>query len=292
MTTGTMTTHTLNVSGATLTYDVRRNDTSAEPILVLIGSPMGAAGFGTLSQHFSDRTVVTYDPRGVERSVITDPTSPVTPEVHADDVHRLIQSIGGGPVDLFASSGGAVNALPLVTKHPEDVRTLIAHEPPLASILPDREHAMAAARAVHETYQDSGWGAGMAHFIAVTSHQGPFTAEIAELPPPDPAMFGMPTEDDGSRTDPMLGQNMITCTHYEPDFDALRSASTRIVVAAGEESEGQMASRGALAVAERLGTKPVIFPSDHGGFLGGEYGQTGKPDAFAAKLRAVLTARV
>jgi pimeloyl-ACP methyl ester carboxylesterase len=287
-----MTTHTLNVSGATLTYDVRRNDTSAEPILVLIGSPMGAAGFGTLSQHFSDRTVVTYDPRGVERSVITDPTSPVTPEVHADDVHRLIQSIGGGPVDLFASSGGAVNALPLVTKHPEDVRTLIAHEPPLASILPDREHAMAAARAVHETYQDSGWGAGMAHFIAVTSHQGPFTAEIAELPPPDPAMFGMPTEDDGSRTDPMLGQNMITCTHYEPDFDALRSASTRIVVAAGEESEGQMASRGALAVAERLGTKPVIFPSDHGGFLGGEYGQTGKPDAFAAKLRAVLTARV
>ena len=294
MTTGTtpMTTHTLNVAGAILTYDVRPNDTSAEPILVLIGSPMGAAGFGTLSQHFSDRTVVTYDPRGVERSVITDPTSPVTPEVHADDVHRLIQSIGGGPVDLFASSGGAVNALPLVTKHPEDVRTLIAHEPPLASILPDREHAMAAARAVHETYQDSGWGAGMAHFIAVTSHQGPFTAEIAELPPPDPAMFGMPTEDDGSRTDPMLGQNMITCTHYEPDFDALRSASTRIVVAAGEESEGQMASRGALAVAERLGTKPVIFPSDHGGFLGGEYGQTGKPDAFAAKLRAVLTARV
>jgi pimeloyl-ACP methyl ester carboxylesterase len=287
-----MTTHTLNVAGAILTYDVRPNDTSAEPILVLIGSPMGAAGFGTLSQHFSDRTVVTYDPRGVERSVITDLTRPVTPEVHADDVHRLIQSIGGGPVDLFASSGGAVNALPLVTKHPEDVRTLIAHEPPLASILPDREHAMAAARAVHETYQDSGWGAGMAHFIAVTSHQGPFTAEIAELPPPDPAMFGMPTEDDGSRTDPMLGQNMITCTHYEPDFDALRSASTRIVVAAGEESEGQMASRGALAVAERLGTKPVIFPSDHGGFLGGEYGQTGKPDAFAAKLRAVLTARV
>jgi pimeloyl-ACP methyl ester carboxylesterase len=294
VTTGTtpMTTHTLNVSGATLTYDVRPNDTSAEPILVLIGSPMGAAGFGTLSQHFSDRTVVTYDPRGVERSVITDPTSPVTPEVHADDVHRLIQSIGGGPVDLFASSGGAVNALALVTKHPEDVRTLIAHEPPLASILPDGEHAMAAARAVHETYQDSGWGAGMAHFIALTSHQGPFTAEIAELPPPDPAMFGMPTEDDGSRTDPMLGQNMITCTHYEPDFDALRSASTRIVVAAGEESEGQMASRGALAVAERLGTNPVIFPSDHGGFLGGEYGQTGKPDAFAAKLRAVLIARV
>src|SRR5215213_875243 len=193
-----------------------------------------------------------------------------------------------GSVDLFATSGGAVNALALVAKHPQDVRTLVAHEPPLASILPDREHALAAARAVHETYQRSGWGAGMAHFIAVSSHQGPFTAEIAAQPGPDPAMFGLPAEDDGSRTDPMLGQHMITSTHYEPDFDAL--ASARIVLAAGEESEGQMTSRGAIAVAERLGTKPVIFPSHHGGFLAGEYGQTGQPDAFAAKLREVLAA--
>jgi pimeloyl-ACP methyl ester carboxylesterase len=284
-----MTTHTLDVPGATLTYDVRRNEASTERILLLIGSPMGAAGFGTLSQHFSDRTVVTYDPRGVERSVKADPASPVTPDVHADDLHRLIQAIGGGPVDLFASSGGAVNALALVSKHPEDVRTLVAHEPPLASILPDREHAMAATRAVQETYQRSGWGAGLAHFIALTSHRGPFTAEVASQPAPDPAMFGMPTEDDGSRTDPLLGQNLITSTHYGPDF-ALRSASTRIVIAAGEESEGQLANRGAFAAAERLGTKPVSFPSDHGGFLGGEYGQTGKPDTFATKLREVLAA--
>ena len=282
------TTHTLDVPGATLTYDVRGNDASTEPILLLIGAPMGAAGFGTLSQHFSDRTVVTYDPRGSERSLKTDPTSPVTPEVHADDLHRLIQAIAGEPVDLFASSGGAVNALALVSKHSEDVRTLVAHEPPLASILPDREHAMAAARAVQETYQRSGWGAGLAHFITLTSHRGPFTAEVASQPAPDPATFGLPTEDDGSRTDPLLGQHLITSTHYEPDFDALRSASTRIVLAAGEESEGQMTSRGAIAVAERLGTRPVSFPSDHGGFLGGEYGQTGKPDAFAAKLREVL----
>jgi pimeloyl-ACP methyl ester carboxylesterase len=230
---------------------------------------------------------VTYDPRGVERSVKSDPASPVTPDVHADDLHRLIQAIGG-PVDLFASSGGAVNALALVSKHPEDVRTLVAHEPPLASVLPDREHALAANRAVQETYQRRGWGAGMAHFIAVSSHRGPFTAEVAGQPAPDPAMFGMPTEDDGSRADPLLGQNMITSIDYEPDFDALRSASTRIVMAAGEESKGQLPSRGAVAVAERLGAKPVSFPSDHGGFLGGEYGQTGDPDAFAAKLREEL----
>jgi pimeloyl-ACP methyl ester carboxylesterase len=285
------TTRTLDVPGAKLTYDVRGGGSGDDPVLFLIGSPMGAAGFGSLAGHFTDRTVMTYDPRGVERSEKTDPMSPATPDDHADDLHRLIQELGAGPVDLFASSGGAVNALALVARYPEDVRTLVAHEPPLASVLPDRENAMAAARAIHETYNRSGWGAGMAHFIAVVSHKGEFPDDYAQQPAPDPAMFGMPTEDDGSRTDMMLGSNMVTCTHYEPDFDALRAASTRIVIAAGAESDGEMACRGAFAVAERLGTEPVMFPSGHGGFLGGEYGQMGDPDAFAAKLREVLNSQ-
>ncbi len=289
-TTAQPTTRTLDVPGADLAYDIRPNEASTEPILMLIGSPMGAGGFATLAGHFPDRTVVTYDPRGSERSTLKEPGSRVAPEEHADDLHRIIQALGGGPVDLFASSGGAVNALALVATHPRDVRTLVAHEPPLASILPDREHALAVCRAIHDTYQRSGSGAGMAHFIVVVGHRGPFTAEDAGQPAPDPAMFGMPAEDDGSRSDTMLGQSIITTTHYEPDFDALRAASTRIVLAAGAESEGEMANRGAHAVAERLGTEPVIFPSHHGGFLGGEYGQAGDPDAFAARLREVLAA--
>ena len=283
------TTSTLDAPGATLTYDVRRSDESTEPPLFLIGSPMGAAGFGTLAGFFADRTLITYDPRGSERSTKADPSTESTPDQHADDLHRIIQAVGG-PVDLFASSGGAVNALALVAKHPEDVRTLVAHEPPLASVLPDRENAKATVRAINASYRRGGSNAGMAHFIAVVSHRGEFPDGFAEQPAPDPAMFGMPTDDDGSRDDVMLAQNIITCTHYEPDFDALRAASTRVVLAAGEGSAGEMANRGAHAVAERLGTEPVIFPSDHGGFLGGEYGQTGDPGAFAPKLRAVLAA--
>jgi pimeloyl-ACP methyl ester carboxylesterase len=281
------TTRTLEAPGATLTYDVRPGPTRA-PALFLIGSPMGAGGFGTLASHFGDRTVVTYDPRGVERSVKADPASPSTPEQHADDLHRIIAALGTGPVDLFASSGGAVNALALVANHPDDVRILVAHEPPLASVLPDSDNAKAAVRAIRDSYQRGGFGAGMAHFMAITSHRGPLPDDIASQPAPDPASFGMPTEDDGSRTDVMLAQNIIGTTHYEPDFDALRAASTRIVVAAGAESEGEMANRGAYAVAERLGTEVVVFPSHHGGFLGGEYGWPGEPDAFAAKLREVL----
>jgi pimeloyl-ACP methyl ester carboxylesterase len=287
------TTHTLDVPGATLTYDVRNADSGNAPVLVLIGSPMGAGGFVTLAGHFPDRTVVTYDPRGVERSTKDDPASPSTPEEHADDLHRILANVmadlDAGAVDLFASSGGAVNALALVAKHPEQVRTLVAHEPPLASILPDREGALAACRAIHDTYQHSGFGAGMAQFIVAVSHRGPMDAAFASQPAPDPAMFGMPADDDGTRTDALLGQNIVSSTHYEPDFEALRAASTRIVIAAGTESEGQMGYRGAVAAAERLGTTPVRFPSDHGGFLGGEYGQAGEPDAFAAKLREVLS---
>jgi hypothetical protein len=116
------------------------------------------------------------------------------------------------------------------------------------------------------------------------------TGHTLDVPGADPAMFGLPNEDDGSRTDPLLGQNLIPCTHHEPDFDPLRMASTRTIMAAGAESDGQLASRSAFAVAESLGTRRVILPGDHGGFFGGEYGYTGEPDAFAEKLREVLTA--
>jgi pimeloyl-ACP methyl ester carboxylesterase len=285
------TTRTLNVPGATLTYDIRRNATTTQPVLLLIGSPMAATGFATLGSHFADRTVVTYDPRGAERSEKTDPASPSTPAEHADDLHRLIQALDAGPVDLFASSGGAVNALALVERHPEQVRTLVAHEPPLFQTLPDHEAALAAARDIHATYMRSGFGAGMAKFIALVQHKGPVPADWVDQPAPDPAMFGLPTADDGSRTDVLLGQNMTSSTHYAADFDALRRASTRVIIAAGTESQGELANRGAYAVAERLGTTPVIFPSHHGGFLGGEYGQAGDPDAFAAQLRQVLSDR-
>jgi pimeloyl-ACP methyl ester carboxylesterase len=282
------TTSTLDAPGAVLTYDVRPVTSSTFPALLMIGSPMGAGGFATLAGHFTDRTVITYDPRGVERSTKADPATQSTPDQHAGDLSRILTELDLGPVDLFASSGGAVNALALVAKHPEQVRTLVAHEPPLASLLPDSKGAMALTEAIGDTYQRSGFGPAMAQFIVAVSHEGEITPEFAAQPAPDPAMFGLPAEDDGNRTDPLLFQNITTCTHYQPDFDALRVASTRIVMAAGVGSGETMAARGARAVAGRLGTETVSFPSDHGGFLGGEYGQAGDPDAFAAKLREVL----
>ncbi|HEY6056900.1 MAG TPA: alpha/beta hydrolase [Candidatus Limnocylindrales bacterium] len=290
MTTTTIepTTRTLDVPGATLAYDVRRNDASTEPILLLIGSPMGAAGFSTLASHFTDRTVVTYDPRGSERSHRTDGIPENTPAEHADDLHRLIEVIADEPVEIFASSGGAVNALELVSRHPDQVRTLVAHEPPAWDGLPDRDAALAAALDLHTTYMRSGFGPAMAKFIALTSVQGPIPEGWTELPAPDPAAFGLPNNDDGKRDDPLFRQNMVAGANWKPPYEALRGASTRIVLGVGEESSQTLTGRATAAIADRLGLAPVTFPSHHGGFLGGESGYPGKPVEFAAKLREVL----
>ncbi|HSL76837.1 MAG TPA: alpha/beta hydrolase [Candidatus Limnocylindrales bacterium] len=284
-------TRTLSVPGATLTYDVRESESTTEPTLVLIGSPMGAGGFPSLAAHFPDRRIVTYDPRNNgERSPADDPSVPITAQVQADDVHAVIEAVGGGPVDMFATSGGAIVSLALVAKYPGDVRTLVAHEPPFASLVPDREQALAASRAIYDAYQAKGAGAGMGKFMQIVMHGGEFTPEVVAAPGFDPAMMGMPAgEDDGVRTDLMLAHNVLYLTSFEPDFDALKRAPTRIVLAVGEDSNGNLAQRGGEAAAERLGSEAVTVPGDHGGFMGGEYGQPpGKPAEFAAKLREVL----
>jgi pimeloyl-ACP methyl ester carboxylesterase len=281
-------THALDAPGAVLHYDVRRNDGNNQPVLLLIGSPMGATGFGILAGHFTDRTVVTYDPRGAGRSKRTDGALRSTTDEHADDLHRLISALDSGPVDIFASSGGAVNALALVAKHPEQVRTLVAHEPPAAQELPDREHVLAACADIHETYQREGLGPAMAKFIALASYAGPIPAGFADQPGPNPADFGLPAEDDGSRDDPLVGLNMPSTADYRHDFDALHAAQTHIVIGVGAQSSQMLAGRAAVAVAERLRTAPVTFPGGHDGFLRAEHGGTGGPDAFATALREVL----
>jgi pimeloyl-ACP methyl ester carboxylesterase len=281
-------TSTIDVPGATLTYDVR-GELSNQPVLLLIGSPMGASGFPTLASYFTDRTIVTYDPRGVERSVRSDGTGELSPDDHAADLVTLIETLDAGPVDIFASSGGAVNALALLARRPDLINTLVAHEPPLAGILPDATAATAAVEDIYETYQRDGMGAGMAKFIAITSFKGELPDDYTKQPAPDPAMFGLPTEDDGSRGDALIGQNLRGCTSYQPDFDALSTSADRLVVGVGAESVDELAHRGGLVVAERLGLTPAVFPSNHGGFLGNEYGMPGKPEEFATKLREVLS---
>ena len=284
------TTYTLETAEADIVYDVRGPLPTADgrPPLFMIAQPMDSTGFATLASYFPDRTVVTYDPRGLGRSARKDGRVENTPTLQAADVHAVIEALGVGPVEMFASSGGAVTALALVTAHPDDLTTLVAHEPPIIPVLPDAEAAERARAGFRDIYETKGAGAGMAAFIAMTSWRGEFTDEYFSQPAPDPAQFGMPTEDDGRRDDPLLSDRSWAITGYRPDVDALAAAPTRIVIAVGEESLGTFTGRAAVATAELLGQQPTVFPSHHGGFMGEEYGYAGQPEAFARKLREVL----
>jgi pimeloyl-ACP methyl ester carboxylesterase len=284
-------TSTLETPDVDLVYEVHPPTTAGagRPTLLLAGHPMDPRGFDTLVSYFTDRTVVAYDPRGIGRSVRKDGSDQRTPELHATDLHALIEALDAdGPVDLFASSGGAVNALALVAAHPDDVGILVAHEPPLLAYLPDAEGAFAAERAVQAAYQERGFGAGMAAFIALTAWPGQFDDAYAAQPLPDPAQFGMPTDDDGRRDDPLLSGTANAITAYRPDIAALRAAPTRVVLAAGVESREVLTGRATAALAAALGVPLTEFPSHHGGFMGGEFGYAGQPEAFAARLHEVL----
>ncbi|GAA4668533.1 alpha/beta hydrolase [Nocardioides nanhaiensis] len=286
-------THTLERDGALLAYDVHDPagplaPDPGRPPLLLVGSPMSAEGFTSLRAHFPDRVVVTYDPRGAGRSTLDPAVTATTPQDHAADVAAVLDALGLAQVQAFGSSGGAVNLLALVTARPELVSTLVAHEPPMAAFLPDRELWLEVNTELGATYRREGFGPATAAFITYVSIQGPITAEHLAAPAPDPAAFGLGTDDDGTRRDPLFGLNNASCVPYEPDLEALRAAPTRVLVACGVESRQGFTGRAAAGLAEAMGSELVVFPSHHAGFLGGEFGQQGEPEAFAARLREVL----
>ncbi|WP_312180662.1 alpha/beta hydrolase [Arthrobacter sp.] len=282
-------THVLEVPGARIVYDVAEVRKSAEPPLLLFGSPMDASGFAALAARFPDRTTVMYDPRGTGRSEAS--TIESTPELHAQDLQALAIELGSPQLDMFASSGGAVNALAFAADSGSLLGVLVVHEPPLAQILPDREAALSGIDAILQAYQESGLGPAMSRFMAYAGWQGEFPSD-GLLPAADARNPGAAEADDGVRDDPLFAGNLRTCTYFQPDFAVLRDGPASIVVGVGAASAGTMAARAAAATAGLLGTMPVTFPGGHGGFLDEEFGPgAGDPDAFAEVLRQVLDGR-
>ena len=281
------TTSTLEAPGAVLTYDVRRNADSAEPVLLLIGSPMGASGFGTLAGHFPDRTVVTYDPRGVERSTNDGPGLPVDARGarrRPAPGHRGARRRARRPVRQQRRRRQRAGP---GRPHPEDVRTLVAHEPPLAAAgAGQRVRAGRRAARSRETYQRGGMGAGDGD---VHRDRQPPGADRRRLPRAAGAGSGDVRPADARTTGrgrrPARPEHALV--HRLPA--RLRCAPRGIHPHRRRGRRGvrrpARARAAARRLAARLGIEAVEFPSDHGGFLGGEYGQSGKPDEFAAGLR-------
>jgi pimeloyl-ACP methyl ester carboxylesterase len=283
----TVSTRIVGTGDDAITYDIHGDlaEASADrPALFLFAAPMDATGLQQLADQIDDRPVITYDPRGAGRNPVG--TADISVEQHADDLHRVIAAVGVGPVDAFGSSGGAVNLLALLATHPDDVRRAVVHEPPLAHGLADRDTVLAVVADLKDTYAREGDGAAMAKFISLVMTDGQLTADYLERPAPDPAMFGMSADDDGSRTNPLL-RNMPAIIDHRIDVEKLRALGDRVIVAVGVESHEGMAARGGRAVAEAIGVTVAEFPSHHGGFTS-QPGHPGDPEGFGARLREVL----
>ncbi|HEX6444042.1 MAG TPA: alpha/beta hydrolase [Streptosporangiales bacterium] len=266
-----VTTRTLDVPGAKLYYEVR----GSGPPLLLVGSPMESMFFAGMADALAvDRTVVTYDPRGISDSSVEDPDRQVTPEDQGDDVHAIIEAVGNGPAEVFGSSGGACTGLALVSRHPGDVRTLVAHEPPITCFLPDAAEVDAIGDEVVETYRTAGSAAAFRRFMAMAGFEAPGDpGEAPQLPPPNP---------DQERNDRHFFLGLFRTTmRYRPDVEALQSVATRIVVGVGEDSGEQLPARTGRATAAAIGAPVVEFPGRHAGFLE-------RPEPFLEKLRTVL----
>ncbi|MFC7485621.1 alpha/beta fold hydrolase [Knoellia sp. CPCC 206453] len=286
-----VTTYTLERPDVDLVHDVRGPlpTVDGRPPLLMIGQPMCADGFEALAAEFPDRTVVTYDPRGLGRSTMRrDGRTDQDHEDQAADLHALVGHLGAGPVDLFASSGGALTALTWAATHPEDLVTVVAHEPPAMWALPDAEAIERASAEVATAYAEHGYGAGMAAFIRLTGWHGEFTEAYFAQPPIDPAEYGLPTEDDGSRDDPLLSKFSDGETASRPDLEALRSGPPRLVLAVGEETGHAITARTTRGVADELGLPVTMFPGHHGGFASAQGEWPGTSVEFGARLAEVL----
>ena len=266
---------TLKVPGAHLYYEVR----GSGPVLLLMpGGPADATGFRRIADELAaHHTVVTYDPRGLSRSQLEGPLDEERLiEVFADDVHRLLAAVTREKADVFASSGGAVIALDLAARHPEQLRAVVLHEPPSPTLLPDPAHVRAVMEEITATYRSAGIGPAVQIFSDLT-RSGPPPAPESE---PTPEM-----QEDTARMmgnmDIFFGPYVLAIARYEPDFAALKAASCRIVAGVGDESRGELAHEGGLGLAQRLGTQAVTFPGAHGGF-------DSHAAEFATKLREVF----
>lgn len=277
----------LTVPGAVLHLEVLGEG----PVLALVGHPMGAGDLRGLAEQLAGtRTVLLHDPRGFGSSPLDDPGQDADPDVLADDLAALVRHLDRGPADVLGSSGGAVTALAFAARHPGLARTVVAHEPPLVSALPEAEEMRARCEEVVALLHEQGPGPAFGAFMALAGFGPPPRDDADDDPRPQQAHDGPPEHQEPSEQEMAAGYRMLAhglvpiCTYPLP-VERLTGAGPRVVVAAGADSGTQLARRTAEAVAAALGTDLVDFPGDHAPFV---VSMGGDPAPFAARLREVL----
>lgn len=262
----------LTVADAELYYELRGDG----PLVVLAGAPMDADAFAPLAGLLAvDHTVLTTDPRGINRSTVRDREAPSTPRQRAADLAALVEHTGRGPAAVvLGSSGGAVSVLALAEAYPESARVMIAHEPPLLEVLPDRDDLWAGTEDMLATYETGDRRATFRKFMAVGSLELP--DEVVEM-----MAGGTPTPQEAA-DEAFQYRNMYRGTvGFRPDVARLRAAPTRLLIGIGEDSAGELCDRASRALSTTLGIEPTMFPGGHVGFAE-------DPAAFETRLRKVI----
>ncbi|WP_020502032.1 alpha/beta fold hydrolase [Sciscionella marina] len=158
---------TVDVRGAQLYYEVRGQ---GDPLLLIQGGISDAAATAQLAAELAERyQVISYDRRGISRSTAAGDV-PVTMPQHAEDAARLLEACTDRPARVLGSSIGAVIALHLAAEHPGRVATVIAHEPPLSSVLREQDRE-AELDTVAELARTDVRGA-IRHMVTISAHQG------------------------------------------------------------------------------------------------------------------------
>jgi pimeloyl-ACP methyl ester carboxylesterase len=259
---------------AGLHYEIRGTGT---PLLLIPGGN-GDAGFyepfaKALAREF---TVISYDRRGFSRSPIegsVDDDHRLQADV--DDARGMLESLADGPAHVFGSSSGGIVALELLTRYPDVVHTLIAHEPPMVTLLPDGDRYLELFNEIHDTYRRKGTRAAMRKFSSA-AHAGvprPASLEFWRM------LKLMPRIRRNVRF--WLEHELRQYTRYQPNIAALQKLSAKLVLAGGRDSSDYFPSRPNVALAEALGIKVLDLPGGHAGY------RTHATE-FARELTAVL----
>lgn len=273
MTPSSTTEHAIDVDGARLHVESRGTGAT----LMLVGSPMGASSFAPLAELLADdHTVITLDPRGIGRSMLSGPAAESTPEIRASDLAAVLDRLADGPAIVVGSSGGSVSGLALASLRPDLVDTLVAHEPPLAALLGEEE-----SRGLRQSTE-----AMIATYLAgdVVAAWEQFFAQAGIDAPPGliAAMFGGERDaSDVADERYWFEHELAASTFWQPDVSRLSGSGVHIIPAIGEESTGQLCDRTTRALAAALAEPVVLFPGDHTGFVDA-------PEAFAGQLRRIL----
>ncbi len=255
---------TVHTEGADIAYDVEGQG----PLLLLVAGGNGdSRRFIKLSAQLADRyTVVRYDRRANLRST-GDTHGFLDMAQQGRDAAAVIRAVGNEPAYVFGNSAGANIALKLTEDHPQHVRGLVDHEPPITDILPDGTQWRVFFDKVSDTFRTEGGPAAMrlfaSSFVGFDKH--------AATP-----------GDQSGENDRFLEYEFHAINHFVPNLDALRKGGVPMVTAAGRASGDAFYAQTARELAR-------VLPCPCVDVIGNHLAYAFEPVIFANELHEILS---